>query len=69
MEIEIITISKHLLNCDFDQNIYCFKRIVFTKSLKFLFYKFNYYIYHREFDVDLKNSLSTVENYLIRFLV
>lgn len=64
MEIEIVTISKNVLNCEFDQNLYCFKQIVFNKNLKFLFVTSGYFVYHNQFNYNLSNSLSIVRNYV-----
>lgn len=62
MEVEIVTISKELLNCKYDQNIYCFRQVVFTKGLRFLFVLNKYLVYHREFDFSLSQMLALVKH-------
>lgn len=69
MEVEIITIDKSLLKCEFDQNVYCFRQLVFTKGLKYLFYCFGYFVYHRQFDFDVKVVLEIIQTVVEKHLL
>ena len=62
--MEIITISKHVLNCEFDQNIYLSGGILKHPNLKFLFYYMRYYVYHREFDFNIDPFLDIVKEHI-----
>jgi len=68
MEVEIITISKNVLNCDFDQNIYCFRQIVLNRNLKLLFIFRGYFVYHRQFNFTLSNSSCIVKECITNYL-